>query len=487
MGKPLQNRQDPALLLISIVGGILALRSVFSLLFLPVPDRLPPIGFSLLLSFVSLGLFKLLQKVRRRLILDIVLSLGGIVLSSFLGGNWSSFLAGRGFTGFFPTGFLDGYALFLTVLHVGVHWSLGVRVSRMDTSHSQILPRFDSGIGLILFIAFLRWGIRMEDPYAFHTIGLYILFSLIALYRAKRREMIDPFHHPRSLLGSVGMFLILSSVCLVIALFSFPLLTYSADRVYRTAYALLSPLGPYLIRILRFLLSFTFARPAEPGTVNVAPNSDLPSGGDEPSWLQFIARLLGWGSLGVFILIGLVILVYLFKILIQALLRSRGEGLPLTLALKRLLIESIAHLQELFHSLLLLISQIFHKRLLNKWHLLKRKSTQEPLSSRDPSLQRIYREVTRSLKTLHKIGRLLGIKRQPSETLRQYVERLGRMVPRLKQPGTVIQWAVELFWYGPPSELDGELVTPLYLHNLRSARKILWIQVPASFFIRRRK
>jgi hypothetical protein len=471
MDKPASHPQDPLVLMASTVSGVIALRSVCSFLFLPVPDRMPPLIIFLLLSFLSLGIFEVLSGVRRRRILDLTISLAGITLSGLGVVRW--IFKDSASEGWIPPleGFLDWYAFCLIVLSVGIHWLLGIACSRMDTSHTRILLRFDSGIGVMLFIAFLRWGIKLEDPYAFHTAALYVLFGLIALYRAKRRELEDPFHHSKSILRSIGTFLALGSLSLGVALLSFPLLTQSADRVYRTAHALLSPLMPYVKRLLKFLLGFTFARPAEPFTSSAAPRQDLPPAGEEPPWVQLLGKLLSWGSLGVLGLLGLVLLGFLLKLLIQALLQSRGEGKPFSLVLKQLFHEMILHIRAFFRRILDRFRQ-FRRSVRNA----RTVHTSPRFSFLDPSLRGFYRELIRSLRSLHRVGRVFGIKRLPSETLRQYVGRIGVRYPRLKQPGEGIQEVVELFSYGPYSELSERKGEPLPLKELIVARRALQTQ-----------
>jgi len=478
MPRPLAHRQEPWVLFSITAGSVVALRSFFSLLFLPVPDKLPPLGFFLILSFLSLSVFKLFQRVRRRKILDLVLSLVSIAVSSVVLFHWSwRGSSGAGFLGLPSlTGVLDWYALCLIILSVGAHWMFGINCSRMDVSHSRILMRFDSGIGLMLFIAFLRWGMKMEDPYTFHAVGLYILLGLIALYHAKRRESEGTFHHPKSLLRSVGAFLALGSISLGIAILTFPLLTYSAETLYQTAYSLLSPLSPYLIRILRFLLGFTFARPVEPVASTVALGKDLSAGIEEPAWLQFLAKVLGWGSLGLVGILGLVILTLLSKLLIQALLQSRGEGLPLSLVLRRFLHETIASARILLYRIHALC-----RNLRTTCNPFRRVGSQDIHSSIDPSLRRFYSEVSRSLKTIHKVGRLVGMKRLSYETLRQHVGRVATRFPSMKQPIETIQLIVEKFWYGPSIELDTSKAGTNPLKELRSARRTLWGQMLVCF------
>jgi len=82
------------------------------------------------------------------------------------------------------------------------------------------------------------------------------------------------------------------------------------------------------------------------------------------------------------------------------------------------------------------------------------------------------------------VGRVFGIKRLPSETLRQYVGRIGVRYPRLKQPGEGIQEVVELFSYGPYSELSERKGEPLPLRELIVARRALWVQCIATFIDR---
>jgi len=105
-------------------------------------------------------------------------------------------------------------------------------------------------------------------------------------------------------------------------------------------------------------------------------------------------------------------------------------------------------------------------------------------SSIDPSLRRFYRELIRSIRSLHRVGRVFGIKRSPSETLKAYVGRIGIKCPRLKQPGEGIQQVVELFWYGPYSELSEPKGEPLPLTELMAARRALWVQFIVTFIDR---
>lgn len=105
-------------------------------------------------------------------------------------------------------------------------------------------------------------------------------------------------------------------------------------------------------------------------------------------------------------------------------------------------------------------------------------------SSIDPSLRRFYSELLRSLRSLHRVGRVFGIKRLPSETLKAYVGRIGVRYPRLKQPGEGIQQMVELFSYGPYSEITDHKGQHLPLKELVVARRALSVECIVTFIDR---
>ncbi|HOV38256.1 MAG TPA: hypothetical protein PLG79_05990 [Spirochaetales bacterium] len=472
-----EHRKSEAIPLLVTAGmQVPMLLCIFSLFFLPFGQPALPLLPSLVQFILSTGIARFLHKIRRRKIIDVIVYLGGCVGSGyFFLRMYPGLLFQSGLKEGLATlnSVLSGYLFCMILVQAGVFWHLGWSLGRKDCTHKRTLSRFDGGVGALLFVGFLQFVVKIEDSALFSYIILFFLFGLVALYSSKHRECDTSFRKSHSIVRWVvlfiGMFLFICAVSFIL----YPLFVHSANVLYENARNVMRPVYPYLIALIRFLLSFSFARPSKPMETPAPVPQESVAIGESPYWLQMLEKILGWGLLGVFIILGAILAGYMLIMVIRALLRSAGTGESFGSAFRSLLSEILIRLQRLINffrnRLPASLSQFVHRMFPGK----KQSAFFCLLRDRglDTKVVDLVREVERSFRRLLFLGTVFRCKRRSNETLTEYGGRFTLRFPELSKEAMYILKFAEQFYYGSPSQWNTYAAHSRVLEESRSRLK----------------
>ena len=141
---------------------------------------------------------------------------------------------------------------------------LGARAMvKRPQNYYPVCLQFDKGLGalfLLLLIKFMvqeKGGILLEDPVTRYLLFAFFTFSLIAISLARNQSDVQKafrtgYHSIGIVLGFVSIVLIGSAVLIVLFL---PYLTYMADSAHSVLKGTTEPMGPVVVRIIRFIFS----------------------------------------------------------------------------------------------------------------------------------------------------------------------------------------------------------------------------------------
>jgi hypothetical protein len=210
---------------------------------------------------------------------------------------------------------LEWLILVIILIFALIFWLAGVTLARRSTEYLTICGRFDLGVAaffcllLVRFLLLVKGGIEVRDPAPELLVFPFFIFSLLAIGLARnsssaRRDF---------LAGYRGVGVLASFTVMVLAfgaglvLLFMPYLSAAAEVGYGVLKSAAGPLSPILVRLLRFL--FLGAR------LRQEPASSSPVG-DEPQfipsaesswWSELVEKVLGWGLLGLGVLLGLIL------------------------------------------------------------------------------------------------------------------------------------------------------------------------------------
>jgi hypothetical protein len=225
---------------------------------------------------------------------------------------------------------------------------LGARAMvKRPQNYFPVCLQFDKGLGalfLLLLIKFMvqeKGGIRLEDPVTRYLLFGFFTFSLIAISLARNQSDVQKtfrpgYHSIGIVLGFVSIVLIGSAVLIVLFL---PYLTLMADSAQSVLKETTAPMGPVVVKIIRFIFSIGRHR----RDIKLFGTSD--SIGDqlypdsEIEWTQS----LGWILFGVIGLIALGVCGYLIHLLVRWLLKrnTRDESRQQPMVLVSMLLSMI--------------------------------------------------------------------------------------------------------------------------------------------------
>jgi hypothetical protein len=320
---------------------------------------------------------------------------------------------------------LERFTLIHSLFWCFVYWLRGALLGKPDPSYALTVGRFDAGIGILFFTAFIRMGLALEEPISLGLLGGYFLFGMAALAGARSAGNDGKDLSPRGIMVLFVSFSALFIITLGGALFLYPQLARGAEEAYRGMGAALNPLTPWLVRFLRFIFGFGFARgAAEPSGAAPAAESVLGPLEEPGPWGRLIEKILAWGVLGMIGLVGLVILAWLLFKLAKYLL-SRPERLPGE--------------GGGFGDLLALLRAFVAGLLRGRRRLMDRLFAAKPGD---------FKESRRAFRRLCSWGRLAGIRRRRSETPGEYGSRLSLRIAGIEEDAAKIAGLVEGEFYG---------------------------------------
>lgn len=203
---------------------------------------------------------------------------------------------------------------------------LGARAMvKRSQNYFPVCLQFDKGLGalfLLLLIKFMvqeKGGILLEDPVTHYLLFAFFTFSLIAISLARNQSDVQKtfrpgYHSIGIVLGFVSIVLIGSAVLIVVFL---PYLTDMADSAQSILKETTEPIGPVVVKIIRFIFSIGRYR----RDIKLSGTSD--SIGDQlyPDSKIGWTQSLGWILLGVIGLIALGGCGYLIYLLVRRLLK----------------------------------------------------------------------------------------------------------------------------------------------------------------------
>ena len=251
----------------------------------------------------------------------------------FFNGIWIADLIGRLKV---PQQWLFLLPVFFCLL---LFWMGGRTLEKTPRNYFPVCLQFDKGLGaflLLLLIKFLvqeKGGFRLEDPAAGLLVIAFFLFSLLSIGLARgrgdaKKTFLAGYHGIGIILGFTTIVVLCGAALILLA---FPYLTQIADSANSVLKETAAPLGPIIVRILRFIFgrSRFQIETGGSGTTGSGGNLALPAatGGWEESLLQAIS----WGLAGILGLMAVGVFGYLINYVVCWLLKRNppDEANPL--------------------------------------------------------------------------------------------------------------------------------------------------------------
>ena len=345
---------------------------------------------------------------------------------------------------------LEWLILVIILIFALLFWLGGVTLARRSNAYFTICSRFDLGVAaffcllLTKFLLLVKGGIDVRDPAPELLLFPFFIFSLLAIGLARNSSSV----RRDFLAGYRGVGVLASFTVLVLAfgaglvLLFMPYLSAAAEAGYGALKSAAGPLGPILARVL--LLLFLGARPREEPT-SYSPGGDeakFISSGESSWWSELVEKVLGWGLLGLGLLVGLILCAlgtwYLLRWLFSMTSKEERKRIHWQLAL--------LWAQRLWEALCMGLQK---------------------------AVQRLrgYRDAVQYYGALLKWGRRSGLPHLLSETPVEYGSRLKMQFPSLTGEIGGIVGAFNLKVYGEMALDDEQMsLTKLSWRRLRSPR-----------------
>lgn len=342
---------------------------------------------------------------------------------------------------------LEWLILVIILIFALLFWLGGVTLARRSTAYLTICSRFDLGVAaffcllLVKFLLLVKGGIELRDPAPELLLFPFFIFSLLAIGLARnsssaRRDF---------LAGYRGVGVLASFTVVVLAfgtglvLLFMPYLSAAAEVGYGVLRSAAGPLSPILVRVLRFV--FFGARLPQKSSSS-SDEAEFISSGESIWWSDLVLRVLGWGLLGLWLLMGLLLCAlgtwYLLRWLFWRTSKEERKHIHWQLAL------------------------LWAQRL---WAALG--------MGLQRAVQRLkgYRNAVQLYRALLKWGRRSGLPHLLTETPAEYGSRLRRQFPSLTgEIGRIVE-AFNLVVYGEVALDDEQMSLPkLSWRRLRSPR-----------------
>ncbi|MEN8245379.1 MAG: DUF4129 domain-containing protein [Thermodesulfobacteriota bacterium] len=311
-----------------------------------------------------------------------------------------------------PVGIVEWFFLLLTVFCLVLIWQGGRYLKKSPGDYISVCLQFDKGLGLLfallivnsLFLA--KGGVGMPVNALGFLMPAYLIFGLASVGLSRNQYEVKKSF----LSGYRGLGIIVSIAAMTIlfglgmAFLFHPYLYPAADALLTTLDQAATPMVPYLVRFIRYILvpkhrmNITgLPDDSRAGQIELSPP---PTDG----WPAAAANIMVWVTIGVVVLMIAVIMFYLFKRLLAWLLSEDSlDGQPLTFK---------AWILRLLNSLMAMPVHL--------WCFLA------SLFKRADSAAMVY-------VCLLRWGRRCGLSKLHNETPDEYGSRLMRHFPRLGQ------------------------------------------------------
>jgi hypothetical protein len=210
---------------------------------------------------------------------------------------------------------LDWFILVIVLIFALLFWLSGVTLARRSTAYLTICSRFDLGVAALLclllvkVLLLVKGGIDVKDPAPVLLLFPYFIFSLLAIGLARNRSSVQK----NFLAGYRGVGVLASFTLLVLAfaagvvLLFMPYLSAAAEVGYGVLKSAAAPLGPILVRVLRFLFFGVRVRQDASSSQPGGHEGKFIPPGESSWWSELVERVLAWGLLSLGVLMGLVL------------------------------------------------------------------------------------------------------------------------------------------------------------------------------------
>jgi hypothetical protein len=357
---------------------------------------------------------------------------------------------------------LEWLILVILFIFVLFFWLGGVTLARRSTAHFTICSRFDLGVAaffsllLLKLLLLLNPGVEVGDPAPELLLFPFFIFSLLAIGLARNTSSAGKdFLSGYRGIGVLVSFTVVVLVFLAgLVLLFMPYLSAAAEAGYGVFKSAAGPLSPILVRVLRFLFlgSQQWKEPSN-SKLDWGKEAKFTSPGESSWWSELVERVLGWGLLGLAVLMGFVFCALGTWYLLRWLFPTTSK-------------------KERKH---------IHWQLALLW-------AQSLWAALDMGLQRAlqwlkgYRDAVQIYRALLKWGRRSGLPHFLSETAVEYGSRLRMQFPSLTGEIGLIVEAFNLAVYGEVA-IDDDQMTPAKLswRRLRSPR--YWPARMKSWFV----
>lgn len=344
---------------------------------------------------------------------------------------------------------LDWLTLVIVLVLAVLFWLAGVTLAGRSTAYLTLCARFDYGVTaffclfIVKSVMLVKGGIEVKDPAPVLLLFPFFIFSLLAIGLARTRSSV----RRDFLAGYRGIGVLLSFSMVVFAvgaglvLFFMTYLMTAAEAGYGVLKSAAGPVGPVIVRVLLFLFG------KRPRQERLSPATDRDEAQYIPSeessrWSEWVQEILGWGLLGLGLLIGLILFAlgmwYLLRWLFSRTSKEERKHLDWQLA--------VLWVQKLW--------AVFGAALQKALQSLKG-----------------YRDAVDLYRAFLKWGRRSGLPHLLSETPAEYGLRLRKQFPSLAgEIGGIVE-AFNLVVYGEVALDDAQMaLARLFWRRLRSPR-----------------
>ena len=335
--------------------------------------------------------------------------------SQFFNGTWVADLI------LLPKAPQHWFLLLLILCCLLLFWLGGRTLEQRPRDYFTVCLQFDKGVGalflllLIKFLIELKGGIRLEDPATGLLLNAFILFGLISIGLARgrgdaKKSFFAGFHGIGIILGFTTTVVLCGAGLILLTL---PYLTPMADSTHSVLKEAAEPLGPIIVKIVRFIFGRSRFQIEAGGSGTVGLGTNLVHSSPGSEWEAFLRQVIGWGLIGILGLMAVGVFGYLVIQLVRWFLKrnTADETKPPSSAwLSKLLSLFISIPQGIWNRLLYLLGDV-------------------------DSAASIYAGVLRW-------GRRSGLPAVSSETPGEYGIRLKHQFPKLKEE---IEMIIEAF------------------------------------------
>jgi hypothetical protein len=210
---------------------------------------------------------------------------------------------------------LEWLILVIILILALLFWLGGAALARRSTAYLTICSRFDLGVTaffcllLVKFLLLVKGGIQVRDPAPELLLFPFFIFSLLGIGLARNRSSAR-----RDFLAGYRGVGVLASFAVVVLAFGaglvllfMPYLSAAAGVGYGVLKSAAGPLSPILVRVLRFLFVGARLRQEPASSSPGGDETGFISSGESSWWSELVEKVLGWGLLGLGVVIGIIL------------------------------------------------------------------------------------------------------------------------------------------------------------------------------------